>query len=309
MRRRLPAVDVADAVLLRELGTDQHHAGLLHQPRVAVQRIDEAAGELRALGHRGKAGVLLGMLLHHALRALGVEHAHPDRHRGHVVLAQVDCHVLGELVHAHLLRAVARPMHVATGAERRGEGDQPASLPHHQRRRVPARDIGRAQADVEDVHQVERLAPEGPWLDQVVVQEGRVVDEDVEAAGLLRDALEQRGHLGIVAVIAGHRDAAPAERVDLARGGVDGAGQVGVAIALRAAGHVDGGAGGAERQRDALAGAARGAGHHGHDGLLVGAHFASCVSRRARSSTSVDPATKRVRLMRHAPSSLRYSSS
>ncbi|MNT45302.1 hypothetical protein D3C72_1818800 [compost metagenome] len=100
------------------------------------------------------------------------------------------------------------------------------------------------------------------------MQEGRIVDQDVDPTGFLSHPREQTRHLRIVAMIARERDAAPAQRIDLACGGVDGAGQRRAAFLLGASGHVHRGACRTERQCDALAGTARAARDDGDDGLF-----------------------------------------
>ena len=215
--------------------------------------------------------------------------------------AQVHGHVLRELVDADLLRAIGRAMHVAARAERGGEHDQPAPLRQHQRGRMPARDIGRAQADIEDVDELERLGPEAARLDELVVQEGRVVDEDVDVALLLGNAREQRRHLCIIAVIAGHGDAATTGRGDFGGRGVDGARQRRIAFLERAAGHVDGRAFRAQRAGDAEAGSARGAGDDGDHALQRSCFIHAVLSSRVSSLRSSNFMTLPAALAGNAP--------
>ncbi|MNN07618.1 hypothetical protein D3C81_1204470 [compost metagenome] len=177
---------------------------------------------------------------------------------------QVHRHVMRELVDPGLLRAIRRPMHIAIGAKRRGKHNQPATLRRHHRRRMPARHVARPQANFQDPGHFQRLLPERPRHDQLVMQEGGVVDQDIEPAGFLAYAAEQRLDLLVVAVIAGHSNAAAAERVDLLRSGVDRARQRRAAFLLGAPGDIHGGACRAERQCNAPSGAARCAGHHGN---------------------------------------------
>ncbi|WP_245547154.1 hypothetical protein [Nocardia brevicatena] len=54
MRRRALSLCVLDAEFLRDLGADEHLTGALRQLRVPREGVDDAAGELRRLGGRGK---------------------------------------------------------------------------------------------------------------------------------------------------------------------------------------------------------------------------------------------------------------
>ncbi|MNZ44668.1 hypothetical protein D3C78_623010 [compost metagenome] len=111
-------------------------------------------------------------------------------------------------------------MHVAASAERGSETHQPLTAAQQQRRSMVAGDIGRTQADIEDAHQLQRLGPERPRLDQLIMDEGRVVDQQIQVPAFAFNLGEQRLHLGIVAMIAGHRDALPAHGADGLGGGL-----------------------------------------------------------------------------------------
>lgn len=50
MRGRLVPIDVRDAEFLGNLGPDENGAGAIHELGVAGQGIDDATGELGALG-------------------------------------------------------------------------------------------------------------------------------------------------------------------------------------------------------------------------------------------------------------------
>src|SRR5208337_2636473 len=115
------------------------------------------------------------------------------------------------------------------------------------------RDVVGAQAYVKHLHKLERLVPERPGLGEAVGNRGGVVDEDVEASGLVLDSLEQRTHLVVVAMIADHSDTATAALRDLVGGGGDSAAERIVAGFGAAAGDIDGRARGAKRNRDSLA--------------------------------------------------------
>ncbi|MNE67931.1 hypothetical protein D3C80_1635680 [compost metagenome] len=170
-------------------------------------------------------------------------------------------------------------MHVAASSVGRHEGDQPLATGHHQRRGVVTGDIGGAQPHVEDPHQLQRLFPEWTGIDQVLMKERGVVDQQVEAPLFLADPLEQRLDLRVVAVVAGHGDAQSAGAGHRLGGFLDGArqhlaAQLRLALCRGAAGHVDDHAGGAQRERDALADATAGAGDHG-DLAILGTHVGS----------------------------------
>ena len=70
-----------------------------------------------------------------------------------------------------------------------------------------------------------------------------VVHQHVEPTLLALDALEERLHLGVVAVIAGCGDAPPPRRRHLLGGGAHGPRQRRVALAHAAPGDVDAGSG------------------------------------------------------------------
>src|SRR5690606_3368024 len=99
--------------------------------------------------------------------------------------------------------------------------------------------------------------PDGHVPPEQVLAAPDVVDEDVEPALFVVDALDQRAHLRGIEVVGGHRDAGAAGLGDEVGGVLDGLGAVvlGAAGAGGAAGHVDGRAGGAQFHGDAASGA------------------------------------------------------
>ncbi|MNE18970.1 hypothetical protein D3C80_1120340 [compost metagenome] len=96
----------------------------------------------------------------------------------------------------------------------------------------------------------------------MIVQKGRVIDQNIEPPAFAFDPFKQTPHLLVIGVITGDGDAFAAQRVDLARGRVDRTWQRRVALVLRAAGHINRRAFRAERQCNAFAGTARRACHH-----------------------------------------------
>lgn len=137
VRRRLPAVLVGDAVLLRDLRADERMAGQLRQVRISIQRIDQMPSELRGFGVLGRLGQHVRMPVEGGTEVFGEQYAHPDRHSRHPGLAEVDGHVGGQLVHTRLLRTVGRTVHVAHRSRRRRERDQASRPTDQQRRGVP----------------------------------------------------------------------------------------------------------------------------------------------------------------------------
>ena len=93
-----------------------------------------------------------------------------------------------------------------------------------------------------------------------------VVDEDVEPAMVAADPFDQRLHLLGLQMVGRDRDAMAAQRRHQLGGLLDRlrALVLGKAVARRAAGDIDGGAGGAELGGDAAAGSARGASDKRH---------------------------------------------
>ncbi len=79
-----------------------------------------------------------------------------------------------------------------------------------------------------------------------------VVDEDIEPAVVAAHLIEQGLHLTIVRMIHAHRDALAAGGRNRCCGFMDRAGQGRVAGILRPAGHIDGAAMAAERNRQCL---------------------------------------------------------
>ncbi|MCY1401245.1 hypothetical protein D9M71_163600 [compost metagenome] len=169
-------------------------------------------------------------------------------------------------------------MHVAASAVGRNEGDEPVAVLHQQRRRVVADHVGRAQSHVEDVHQLQGFLPEGTGVDQILVQEGHVVHQQVEAALLLFDTGEQRAHLLVITMVAGHGDT-QATGVGHCLGGFGEAArqqlatQVAGALGRGAAAEVNGHTGGPQGNGDALADATAGTGDQGDAGFVCSHGF------------------------------------
>jgi hypothetical protein len=67
-----------------------------------------------------------------------------------------------------------------------------------------------AQTDIQNLRQVQRLFPEAAGQDQLVVDMGDIVDQDVEPALLFLDLLEQRLDLGVVGMVDAHGNACAA---------------------------------------------------------------------------------------------------
>ncbi|MNO99489.1 hypothetical protein D3C76_912600 [compost metagenome] len=70
-----------------------------------------------------------------------------------------------------------------------------------------ASDVGRAQAHIDDAHQLQGLFPEWPRLDQLVMNKGRIIHQQIQVPTLTFHLGEQRLDLGIVGVIANHGNA------------------------------------------------------------------------------------------------------
>src|SRR5690606_19373483 len=81
-----------------------------------------------------------------------------------------------------------------------------------QRYSVIARDVSRTQAHIEHIYHAQILLPERPRKDQLVMQEGGIIDQQIEPAMLRSHLLEQAGYLGIVGMIATNRDPTTAGR-------------------------------------------------------------------------------------------------
>ena len=210
---------------------------------------------------------------------------------------EIDRHVVRELVDARFLRAIGRAMHVAAGAEGGGEGDQPRFLLDHHRGGVPARDIGRAQSDVEDLHRRKLLFPEGRRRNELVMDIGGVVHKDVEPPRIRPHPFEKRRDLRIVGVIAGNRNAPAARRRHRRGGFMDGPRQRRavpprrMAAIAAAAGDIDCHPLFAETDRNALARAAAGARHDGdcricHVTLPIGPRLQAVTSALTISKSS-----------------------
>src|SRR5580658_1782784 len=294
IRGRHAAALLGDAVARGHLGGDQRLAAERGQLRIARECVDDAAVELWGLAVTHEILVLVRPVTRGCGGALGQLWPEPQRDGGDVVRPQVDRHVGGKLVQSGLLRTVGRTVHVAAGTERGCEGDQPRTPGDHEWRSVVARHVGRTQADVENLGELERLLPETARLDEVIVNTGGVVHQDVEAARLVGDAGKQFLHRAVVAVVTRHGNATPAERGDRAgrlghRPRECGVLQSPKARVARAAGDIDRHAGGTECQRDALASAAARA---GDDRDLWGrrAHGALCA-RCWNSGRSPPPCT------------------
>ncbi|MDQ0835333.1 hypothetical protein QF032_007177 [Streptomyces achromogenes] len=104
---------------------------------------------------------------------------------------------------------------------------------------------------------VQVVLPDGGVPLEELLAAPDVVDQDVEAALLVRDALDKGPHLRRVEVVGGYGDAPAAGLGDQVGGVLYGLGAVvlGAPLAGGAPGHVDGGAGRAQLHGDAPAGA------------------------------------------------------
>jgi hypothetical protein len=210
VRGRFFALQILDAEGFRDLGADQRLAGQRHPLRAAMQGADDAAGEFRRFGVLHDLLVLVRPLLDGVRRSLGFERSQPKRDGGDVMVFQIHAHVSGKFINPGFLRAIGGTMHIAHGTEGRGESDQAAAGLYQQRCRIKAGDVGRPQADIEDVNKLQRTLPETARRDQLIVNGGGVVDQNIQPALVLRNALEQLFDLSIPRVVDRDGDAAAA---------------------------------------------------------------------------------------------------
>src|SRR5699024_4542225 len=66
--------------------------------------------------------------------------------------------------------------------------------------------VSRTQAHIEHIYHTQFLFPERSRKDQLVMQEGGIIDQQIEPAMLRSHLLEQAGYLSIVGMIATNRD-------------------------------------------------------------------------------------------------------
>ena len=274
------AVDVGEAVLLRERARTVDAAALPLHLRVRRQRGDRAADEARRLGRDEAPLLRLGIVLGRLAPVrfgdaepledrLGAHEPRRDRQRRHAFRRQLLRHPVRQALQRDL-HQVEEELPVIADAVLLDDLHHQARLARdHQRRRVPAGDdVGPEPAVEEGAAFVERQLPEAlPRGDRLP---GEDVDEHVEPLLLLLDAREERRDLRVDRVIDADRDADAARRRSPAppsprwfRAGRRSDGR-GVRLAAAAAARaVDGGAGFAEHPRDAAPGTASGAGDDG----------------------------------------------
>ena len=202
-----------------------------------------------------------------ARNALGSHEAGGDGDRGHAVLPQVVGHSARHANDGCFRQVVVDVAQVLV--ERPGDGadDQAAGLGDHQRRGQLACDqLGSHAGDEHAFPLRARLVPEGDHRDSeclAFVAAPDVVDEQVQAAVLGSDALEECFDVVVDRVVAVDRDAVATAGGDFVGGIVDGSWQAidGGCVAGGAACDVDRCAGFAQNGGDCAAGAAAGAGY------------------------------------------------
>ena len=211
---------------------------------------------------------------------LGPHEPRSDRQGGDPVAAQLDREAARHAIDRRLGDVVREISQVAVAVPGRGQDDQPGSFVEHEAGGEPRRHPVCPDPCVEHaVPESDRLVPErGGELRRIVplVPSPDVADEDVETSPVAPDGLEQRLHVPVVGMVAGHGHADPPALIDRLRRLLHRAGETVRADppAPAAARDVHGRPGVSESHRDPPATAAAGAGDH-RDLALEIAHGSS----------------------------------
>ena len=135
---------------------------------------------------------------------------------------------------------------------------------NHQRRGIKTGDVLAAQTDIKNIGHVDGLFPKSAGLNQIIMDEGNVVHQNIEASRFFFYLLKQRFDLGVIAVITNNRDTFAAGGGDLLGGLVNRAGKEELTFLCGAAGHIDCRTFLAEGDGNSLTRTAARAGHDSH---------------------------------------------
>ncbi len=200
------AVDIEDAKLPRGLRRHDDLTGSLHQIRIAKERINHAADELRAFA----VGKIQCAILCSFDNGFGAHKTWIKRNDGDIDLAQFVRAIGCQLVRCSFGNAVNRIADISLRCPEAEIDDEPGALFDHARRGEGGSDERCAHAGIHHaVPAMQGLLPErqGPGERAVLIHPliaaPGIIHQDIEAAGLGPDCGERCFDLSVIPVITG----------------------------------------------------------------------------------------------------------